>query len=369
MSLVTRTAVATRTLARPRSGPGLGRLAFREALRDRRLVALAVLTPLVVLLLALAAGQFLAQDRPRTFVVAGGSTSTSVGTHALVESLTDRGDVVSVASGALGAPGPGLDATVVVAPSGDRVTVRVTETGAFAVDGLRREVGDALPGAQVEVLGPDGQDVHGSAGQLLPGAVVLTALVLALPGTAGRVVGWRTRGALDVLLPAVAGRHGPHRAGLRMALLLVPSRWLLTIPSVVVTVVGCAIADVLVVDVTSVAVLASLVLLGSAVCTTLGTLVGCLLRSRREARVLLWPTVVVVAVFGLVLLPSAVLPGAAAAVLRWTPTAVFAEGMRDAVTARTGTATLVSLAVLAVVLVAVTAVLVRAFGRALHPGR
>lgn len=367
MSLVTRSRapLGTPAPARPRSGPGLGRTAVREALRDRGLLVQAFTVPLVVLVLAVLAGHVLGLDRPRAVVVAGDPAAVG----ALVDALGESGDAVDGAGDRLGAPGPGVDATVVVAPDADRATIRLSHRASFAAGDLRQEVTAAVPGARVEVLGPGGDVVHDSSGQLLPGAVVLTALVLALPGTAGRVVAWRRRGVLDVLLPAVAGRYGSVGAALRLALLLVPSRWLLTLPAVVVAVLGCAATGVLSLDVASCVGFATVVLLGSAACTTLGVLVGCLLRSRREARAVLWPAVAVVAVFGLVLLPPPVLPDPAAAVLRWTPPAVFADGLRTALTATPGTSPAIAAAVLAVVLAAATAVLVRWFRTALRPER
>lgn len=354
---------------RPRTGPGLSRCAAREALRDRGLLAQAVLAPLVVVLLAVLAGQLLVLDRPRTVALSGDGAAVAV----LGDAFGAGGDAVSTAGGppggSSGGPGAGVDASVAVAAGGQRVTVRLAQAAVFAAGDLRREITAALPHAQVQVLGPDGAVVHDSAGQLLPAAVVLTALVLALPGTAGRVVDWRRRGVVDVLLPAAAARHGRRGAGLRLALLLVPSRWLLTLPAVVVAVGGCALTGVLALDLASALAFAALVLVGSATCTTLGTLVGCLLRSRREARAVLWPAVGVVALVGLVLLPAPVLPAAAAAVLRWTPPAVFAEGVRTALTGAPGTSPALSLGLLAVVLAAATVALAGLIGTALRPGR
>ncbi|WP_432564901.1 hypothetical protein [Kineococcus sp. SYSU DK003] len=180
----------------------------------------------------------------------------------------------------------------------------------------------------------------GGGAHLLPTAVALTALVLGLPGTAGRVVRWRGRGTLALLLGA-GGLRRPGRAR-RLALVLVPSRLLLTVPAAVVAVAGCALTGTLDVGARTTATgvlsgalgLVVVAVLGSATCTTLGVLAGCLLRPR-EARLVLWPAAVVVALGG-VLVPLPVLPDPAAAVLRWIPPAVMAEGLREGLTSGAG---------------------------------
>lgn len=301
----------------------LVRASLRESLRDRGLLALAVATPLVVAALALTVQGLVTGTAWRVQVAGEGPAATHV-----AAALQRDGDVVDAVHGLLAAPGPDVDATIVV--TDELVLVRVTASSALAVADLRSVVADTLPGRPVQVLGPDGRPAHDLSAHLLAGAVALTAVVLAFPGTAERVACWRRRGTLG-LLTGAGGLRGP--AGLRLlGLALLPSRMLLTVPAVVVALVGCALTRTLDLRGTGVAVLVVTFVLGSAVCTGLGMVGGFLLRSRGEVAALSWIVVGLVVVFGGVLLPFSGVPQAAADVLRWSPSSVFADSWRDGLT-------------------------------------
>ncbi|MEZ0493949.1 hypothetical protein AB2L28_17070 [Kineococcus sp. TBRC 1896] len=296
--------------------------ALRESLRDRPLLAQAVLTPLLVLVLALLLGRFAASEDPRVVQVAG----TPPAATTVERALASAGEEVGRPTGAggstavPGAPGPGVDATVSV-PAGGPVLVRVAPTATWEVADLVETVQGALPGRTVHVVGPDGRATHGLDGQLLPAVLVLTAVVLALPGTAGRVRAWRRRGTLGLVTGTTTVR-GVRAA--RLAGALLPSRLLLVVPAVVVLTAA---------DLPGARTLALLVLLaatGTAAGTAVGALAGGLLRTGGETGPVLWVLAVLVGLFGGVLLPASVLPPAADAVLRLTPTAWFADGVRAA---------------------------------------
>jgi hypothetical protein len=331
--------------------------ALRESLRDRGLVAQSVLCPAVVLLLALAVGGLLVPAGPWTVQVGG------PGSAVVTAALRDAGqDVRAVEGGALGAPGPGLDATVVVTREGHAL-VRTSPTAVLAAGELRATVTAALGGAAtVEVLGPDGRPLRDVDAFLLPGAVALTAVLLGAAGTAGRVVGWRRRGTIGLLLGAAglgAGRGG----SLRAALVLVPSRWVLLVPAVALATVGAGTLP----HPAALPAFLAVCAIGGAACTVLGVLLGCVLRSRREARVVSWSLVVLTAVFGGVVVPFAVLPEAVVAVLRWSPPAVFADGVRAVLTGTDPAAVLRAAAVLATVGLAATVAVGWVWVRAARP--
>lgn len=300
---------------------------MRESLRDRGLLALAVGGPVAVVLLTLVAARFLVPDGPWTVQV-GGRVGGQVGGQAtavevLVGELDAAGvEVLEVGTGTLAGPGPGVDATIVVGL--DRAVVRTGPSSVLAVDDLRTVTTEALPGFRVDVEGPDGRPSTGVAGYLLPSAVALTAVLLGAAGTAGRVVGWRRRGTVALLVVSGLLGTGP-RSGLRAALVLVPSRLLLLLPAVVVA--GAA-SGAVAGGWSWLPQLLVLSAVGGACCTTSGVLLGCVLRSRREARVASWVVVVLVAVFGGVLVPVGLFPQVAAAVVSWAPPAVLADGLR-----------------------------------------
>ena len=160
---------------------------------------------------------------------------------------------------------------------------------------------------------------------LLPGTTPLAVLLLALPGTVGPVVHWRTTGVLRLLVTAGGGT-----GGLPWALL--PSRAVLALVSAAGTVLVCAAAGVLHLRHTDVPALVLTGALGAAALLAGGVLVATLVRSVAEVRVLVWAGSVVLAVLGGILVPPFVLPGPAAVVLGWTPTAVFADAWRALLT-------------------------------------
>jgi len=294
---------------------------MRESLRDKGLLAMAVGGPLAVVVLTLVVGRLLVPEGPWTVQVSGERAAVGV----LVGELGAAGiEVRESGGGTLAAPGPEVDATIVARADG--MLVRTGPGSGLAADDLRAAAAEALPGADVEVRGPDGRLVAGVQGYLLPASVTLTAVLLGVAGTAARVVGWRRRGTVALLVASGLLGTGP-RSGLRAALVLVPSRWLLLAPAVVVAGVASFpgqagsgwswIPQLLVLSA-----------LGGGACTTAGVLLGCLLRSGREARVASWVLVVLVAVFGGVLVPVGFFPDAAAAVVSWAPPAVLADGLR-----------------------------------------
>lgn len=297
------------------------RAALRESLRDRALLAQAVLTPVLVVVAAVVLGQLGRSGDAQVVQVAGARSAVAV-----ERSLTAAGEEVrgpgagTARATALGAPGPGVDATVTV-PATGTVLVRVAPSATWAVGDLLAAVQRALPGRTVRVLGPDGHAAHGVAGQLQPAVLVLTAVVLALPGTAGRVRSWRRRGTLALLAGTTTARGV---RAVRLAGALLPSRLLLAVPAVVVVVAVNRPGPV------SLLVLVLLAAAGTAAGTAVGALVGGLLRTGRETGPLLWALAALVGLFGGVLLPAAVLPDAADTVLRFTPTAWFADGVRTA---------------------------------------
>lgn len=334
------------------------RASFRESLRDRGLLALALGTPLVVAVLVLTVQGFLAGTSWRVQVAGPGAERVG-------GVLLRDGDRVEPVAGALAAPGPDVDATVVV--TGGAVLVRVAADSALAAGDLRRAAAEALPGVPVRVLGPDGREVHDVTAQLLPGAVGLTVVVLAFPGTAGRVARWRRRGTLD-LLTGAGGLRGPGAPRL-LGLVLLPSRVLLAVPAAAVAVLGCALTGTLAPSGAAIALLAATFVLGSAACTGLGVLAAALLRPRAEVRALSWTVVALTAVFGGVLLPpSGVLP-VASAVLRWSPSSVVAGSWREGLTGTPpGTGAVAGVAVLLSVLVLVLVLLrVRVLARGHRP--
>ncbi|MEZ0164915.1 ABC transporter permease [Kineococcus sp. LSe6-4] len=295
--------------------------ALRESLRDRHLLAQAVLTPLLVLAVALVLARAAAGADAHVVQVAGGPGTADVARAlaAAGEEVRGPGPATGPAT-VLGAPGPGLDATVTVPATGP-VLVRVAPAAAWTAGDLRETVQAALPGRTVRVLGPDGRPAHGVTGQLLPAVLVLTALVLALPGTAGRVRSWRRHGTLALVTGTTTARGV---RAVRLAGALLPSRLLLAVPAVVVVAGTGPPRPVPLV------LLVLLAAAGTAAGTAAGALLGGLLRTGRETGPLLWVLTVLLALFGGVLLPASVLPPAAGTVLRFAPTAWFADGVRDA---------------------------------------
>lgn len=297
------------------------RAALRESLRDKALLAQAVLTPALVVTVAVVLGQFGRSGDAQVVQVAGARPAVAV-----ERALTAAGEEVrspgvgTARATALGAPGPGVDATVTV-PADGPVLVRVAPSATWAVGDLLEAVQRALPSRTVRVLGPDGHAAHGVAGQLQPAVLVLTAVVLALPGTAGRVRSWRRRGTLALLAGTTTARGV---RAVRLAGALLPSRLLLAVPAVVLVVAVNRPGPVPLV------VLVLLAAAGTAAGTAVGALVGGLLRTGRETGPLLWALAGLVGLFGGVLLPAAVLPDAADTVLQFTPTAWFADGVRTA---------------------------------------
>lgn len=297
------------------------RAALRESLRDRVLLAQAVVTPVLVVVAAVVLGQLGSSGDPQVVQVAGARSAVAV-----ERSLTAAGEEVRTAGGgtarvtALGAPGPGVDATVTV-PEVGAVLVRVAPSATWAVGDLLAAVQRALPGRTVRVLGPDGHAAHGVSGQLQPAVLVLTAVVLALPGTAGRVRAWRRRGTLALLAGTTTARGV---RAVRLAGALLASRLLLAVPAVVVVAAVNRPGPV------PLLLLVLLAAAGTAAGTAVGALVGGLLRTGRETGPLLWAVAALVGLFGGVLLPAAVLPDAADTVLQFTPTAWFADGVRTA---------------------------------------
>jgi hypothetical protein len=255
-------------------------------------------------------------------------SGTGPGADAIVAVLRADGNVVGSVDGVLAAPGPDVDATVVV--TADGVLVRVGGSSALAVAALRADLAEAVPGRAVRVLGSDGRVALDVTAHLLPGAVALTSVVLAFPGTAERVARWRHRGTLD-LLTGAGGLRGP--AGwVLLVPSLVPSRMLLTLPAVGVAVLGCGLTGNLDVGPAGFAGLTATFLLGSTVCTGLGVLGGFLLRSREEVQAFSWSVVALTAVFGGVLVPLDAVPEAAAAALRLSPSSLYADGWRHGLT-------------------------------------
>lgn len=191
-----------------------------------------------------------------------------------------------------------------------------------------------------------GAAAYDPAAFLLPGVLPLAVLVLALPGTVGPVVRWRTTGVLRLLLTAGGGT-----GGLPWALL--PSRAVLALVSAATTVLVCAAGGVLRVRPADVPALVLTGALGTAALLAVGLLVAAVVRSVVEFRVLLWAGSVLLAVLGGILAPPLVLPGPAAALLGWTPTAVFADAWRALLTGSAPTHPVpASWAVLALVVVA-----------------
>lgn len=320
-----RTARAPRTPGPWRRFTVLVRIADRETLRDTRLVLLVLVLPLLVVGVLAALSGLAEEDGPFTVQVAD-LDAASLQTAA---ALGAEGHVVTTGTGRSAAPGPGVDATVVVRHTPD-LTVRivVAERSPAAGRVLAATVSAALPAATVSTSLPDGSTPYDPAAFLLPGALPLAVLLLALPGTGGRVVRWRATGALRLLVTAGGGAGGLHWA-------LLPSRALLSLVAAGSTVLVCAATGVLAPADGRLPALAVTAVLGTLCLLVAGSFVATLLRSEHESRVLLWLGVGVTSVFCGILLPFFVVPAPAAAVLGWTPTAVFADAWRSLLTGTT----------------------------------
>lgn len=307
-------------------------MATRECLRDARLLLLVLLLPvLVAVTLAVAAettqadgpftvrvlGQGPAADRvvatlgAAGHVLEGGPTGTAVPGTAVPEAAVPEADVTVAVSGTAGV--------------GDGVRVTVTERSRGAAAGVAAAVDRAFPAGTVTAELPGGTAPYDPATFLLPGILPLAVLLLALPGTVAPVVRWRTAGVLRLLVTAGGGT-----GGLPWALL--PVRALLAVVSAATTVLVCAAAGVLRLPAADVPALVLTGALGTSALLAVGLLVASLVRSVPEVRVLLWAGSVVAAVLGGILVPFLALPGPAAAVLGWTPTAVFADAWRALLT-------------------------------------
>jgi len=181
---------------------------------------------------------------------------------------------------------------------------------------------------------------------VLPGSCAAGLVVLALTGTAGRLLRLRARGVVLLTALCPAGRWAallaatPVRVGLAVAQLLVTA--VLCAAAGVLAPRGAAgVAGLLVTDV-----------LGALLAVAVGALVGGLARAVDSAHGLLALATGVVLLLGGVLVPLSALPAPAADVLALTPTALLSDALRSGLT---GTATGYPLAVTWLVLAVATA--------------
>jgi len=181
---------------------------------------------------------------------------------------------------------------------------------------------------------------------VLPGSCGAGLVVLALTGTAGRLLRLRARGVVLLTALSPAGRWAALLAA-------TPVRVALAVVQLLVTVVLCAAAGVLAPR--GAAGLAGLLvtdLLGALLAVAVGALVGGLLRAVDSAHGLLALATGVVLLLGGVLVPLSALPAPAADVLGATPTALLGDALRAGLT---GTATAHPLVLTWLVLAAATA--------------